>query len=154
MARIVLAFFIFTAFASYSQTNLLTYKHKRYYTENNVIATDTVFKLRQSVYYNRPDVIDEEYCYSLYFTFIDTAAAKQKKIISLAIDTLIVNSSYSEFSVWNWARENTKVTGQIKIIRWSENEVTLKENITVYDCKRKTPKEYKGTRTFTRKNGW
>jgi hypothetical protein len=127
---------------------LLTYRHKKYYNEDSIITSDTTFKLYQNVCYNRPEVIDEEGCYDLTLTFLDTTAAKTKKNLNLATDTLIVKSRYGISSIWNWQEENNKVTGQIEIIAWDRNAVTIKENIFVSDYRRKQTKKYKGRRTF------
>jgi len=143
-----------TILTSCSRTNLLTYKHKKYYKENSIITSDSTFKLHQNVCYNRPSVIDEEFCYDLTLKFIDTTAAKTKRIIDLQADTLIVKAGYGVFSVWNWSDENNKVSGQIEILKWDKNEVTLKENIKVIDFRRKETKKFVGTRTYKRKDGW
>lgn len=151
MPRVILTYCILTILASCSRTNLLTYKHRKFFKEDSLIKSDTTFTLYQTVCYNRPGVIDEEFCYELTLTFLDTAAAKAKKILNLATDTLIVKSRYGAFSVWNWGDEHNKVTGQIEIVAWDKNTVTLKENIHVSDFRRKETKNYKGTRTYKRK---
>ena len=135
-------------------SNVLTYKNRQHYKENSIITSDTVFKLYQNVCYNKPGVIDEEFCYDLKLTFLDTAAAKTKKTLDLQIDTNIVKAEYGIFSVWNWSNENNKVAGQIEITQWNSDKVTLKENVIVTDYRRKETKKFKGTRTFIRKEGW
>ncbi len=137
---------------SCSHTNLLTYKHKKYYKENSIITNDSIFKLYQNVCYNRPRVIDEEFCYELTLKFIDTSAAKTKRTLNLQADTLIVKASYGIFSIWNWYDENNKVSGEIEIIKWDKNEVVLRENIKANDFNRKETKKFVGTRIFKRKN--
>jgi hypothetical protein len=133
---------------------LLTYQHKKYYKENSIITSDSIFELYQNVCYNRPGVIDEEFCYVLTLKIIDTSAAKTKGILDLQADTLIVKAGYGIFSVWNWSDENNKVSGQIEIIKWDKNEVVLRENIQANDFSRKETKKFIGTRTFKRKDGW
>lgn len=154
MKKLILTYFILTILTSCSQTNLLTYKHKKYYKENSIITNDSIFKLYQNVCYNRPRVIDEEFCYGLTLKFIDTSAAKTKRTLDLQADTLIVKAGYGIFSVWNWSDENNKVSGQIEIIKWDKNEVILRENIQVNDFGRNETKKFVGTRTFKRKDGW
>lgn len=139
---------------SCSQTNLLTYKHKKYYKDNSIITSDPTFKLYQNVCYNNPGVIDEEFCYYLTLKFIDTTSAKTKMIIDLQTDTLIVKAGYGIFSVWNWSDENNKVSGQIEILKWEKNEITLNENVKAVDLRRKETKKFVGTRTYKRKVGW
>jgi len=153
MKRLILTYCILAFLTSCSQKNLLTYKHKKDYKENSIITNDTIFKLYQSVCYNRPGVVDEEFCYSLTLKFIDTSAAKTKRMLDLQTDTLIVKAGYGIFSVWNWGEENSKVSGQIEIINWDKNEVVLRENIQVNDFSRNETKKFVGTRTFKRKDG-
>jgi hypothetical protein len=122
-----------------------------YYKEHSGIITDSIFKLYQNVRYDRPNIIDEEFSYTLSLTFLDTTAAKAKKNLNLATDTLIVKSRYGVFSIWNWeGEEKTKVTGRIKIIAWDKNAIKIKETIFVSDEIRKETKKYKGIRTFKR----
>ena len=134
--------------------NVLTYKKRQYYSENSIITSDTIFKLYQNVCYNKPGVIDEEFCYYLKLIFFDTTAAKAKKTLDLQTDTDIVKAEYGIFSIWNWSNESNKVFGQIEITHWDSNNVTLKENLVVTDYRRKGNKKFKGTRTFTRKDNW
>jgi len=133
---------------------LLTYKHRKYYKENSIITSDTTFKLYQHVCYNRPGVIDEEFCYYITLIFSDTTAAKTKMTLNLETDTLIVKAQYGIFSVWNWSDENNKVSGQIDILKWNKEEIILTENIQVVDNRRKEKRRFKGTRTFIRQKGW
>jgi len=136
---------------SCSQTNLLTYKYKKNYTEYRIIERDTIFKIQQNVCYNKPRKTHDEFIYGLTLTFIDTAAAKAKKNLNLSTDTLIVKSRYGIFSIGNFEDENNKITGKIKIISWKKNSITIKENIIVSDFRRKEIKNYKGTRKYKRK---
>ena len=154
MIRIVLIYCLGLILASCGHPNLLNYKRRKYYEENSIIKKDSIFELYQYVLYNRLGIIDEEFCYNLTLTFLDTAAAKTKRILNLATDTLIVKSSYGRFSVWNWSDEHNIVTGQIEIVTWDKDGITLKENIIVLDYRRKETKTYKGTRTYNRKEGW
>ena len=153
MTRVILTYCFLTILTSCSQANLLTYKHRKYYKENSIISSDSTFKLNQNACYNRPGVIDEEFCYDLTLKFVDTSAAKTKTILDLQTDTLIVKAGYGIFSVWNWSDENNKVSGQIEILKWDKNEVILKENILAVDLRRKETKKFVGTRTFKRNDG-
>lgn len=155
MTRLALTYLIISlVLTSCVSSNVLTYQKRKYYTENNIITSDTIFKLYQNACYNKPGVIDEEFCYYLKLTFIDTSAAKTKRILDLETDTSIVRSEYGIFSVWNWSNENNKTKGKIEIIHWDRDSIILKENVIATDYRRKDTKRFKGTRTFTRKEGW
>ena len=154
MTRLILTYCFLTILTSSCRTNLLTYKHKKYYKENSIITSDSTFKLYQNVCYNKPGVIDEEFCFDLTLKFIDTTAAKTKRILDLQSDTLIVKAGYGIFSVWNWSDENNKVCGRIEILKWDKDEVIVKENIQAVDFRRKETKKFVGTRTYKRRDGW
>lgn len=145
---------IILVFTSCFGSNVLTYKTKTHFSEDNIISSDSTFKLNQRVCYNKPGVIDEEFCYELKITFLDTTAAKAKQTLDLQIDTNIVKVDYGIFSVWNWSNENNKVSGQIEINNWNCDKVTIRENVIATDYRRKETKKFKGTRTFTRREGW
>lgn len=153
MTRLLLTYCLLTVLTSCNRRNLLTYKHKKYYKENSEIISESPSKLYQSVCYNVPGIIDEEFCYELTLRFIDTTAAKAKGVLELHTDSLIVKAGYRVFSVWNWSDEDTKVFGQIEILKWGQNEVILKENIIAINIERKETKKFVGTRTFKRKGG-
>jgi len=139
--------------ASCISSNILTYKNKHHYSEENVIMIDSSFKLIQSVCYNKPDIIDEEFCHNLKLTFLDTAMAKAKQTLDLEVDTNIVKAEYGIFSIWNWENENNQVSGQIEITYLDTNQAILTEDIIVTDHRRTETKVFKGTRTFTRSEG-
>lgn len=150
MTRVLLTYFILAILTSCSRTNVLNYKHRRFYKEKSTITNDTPFKLYQRVCYNRPGVVDEEFCHCVTFIFLDTAAAKAKKTLNLDTDTLIVTANYGISSVWNWGEESNKLSGQIEVLKWDKDEITLMENMKTFDNQKKKTKRFKGTRTFIR----
>lgn len=152
--RIILSICILTIFTSCGRFNLLTYKNKKYYTENSIITKHATFELYQHVCYNRPNMIDDEFCYYLKLNFVDTSAAKAKKIINIQTDTSIIHVKYGIVSIWNWEDENNQLSGKIEILKWDKDEVILQENIKVVDFRRKETKKFVGKRTYLRKNGW
>lgn len=154
MFKNTFAVLIVTFIFSCTKNNVLLYKHKKYYKENNIITSDTIFTLYQKVCYNKPGVIDEEFCYSLKLEFLDTNLAKSKRIIDLQSDTLILKASYGLFSVWNWENEETRISGQIEIIKWNPKGVIVKEHILCEDIRTNEINRFLGTRVFTRKDGW
>lgn len=154
MIRLLQTFILLTILTSCIRTNVLTYKHRQYFKERSIITSDSIFELYQDAYYNVPHIIDEEFAYYLTLKFLDTTVAKTKKILNLMTDTLIVKSNYGVFSVWNWSDEKNKIGGQIEIINWDKDSIIIKENVSVYDIRRKERKKFHGTRTFTRQVGW
>jgi hypothetical protein len=98
--------------------------------------------------------MDEEFFYKLTFKFIDTTAAKQKRLINLVADTTILKCYYSIFSIWNWSDEHYTMKGDIEIVEWKYNSITLKENVFINDIRRKKKLKFKGKRTFIKHEGW
>ena len=132
--------------------NILNYKSQQYYEEYNTIESDSIFKLSQNICYNKPGLIDEEFCYCLTLQFTDIAVAGPKKILNLFKDTATIISRYRINSIWNWDDENNKITGKVRKVKWSKDEITLKENVTVTDYRRNKIKRYAGTVRFKKKD--
>ena len=154
MTRLLLIFILPITLASCVSTNVLTYKHRKHFKERNIITSDSIFTLYQDASYNRPNIVDEEFSYYLDLTFLDTTVAKTKRILNLATDTTIVKGHYGISSVWSWGGDSTKVSGQIEIIHWGNDGITIKENVHTKDFRRKQAKRFKGTITFTKQKGW
>ena len=146
----LLTYIILATLVSCSGTNVLTYKNRLYFHEKSTITNDSISKFYQLVCYDKPNVLDEEFCYDLTLIFPDTIVIKAKKSLNFSIDTAIIKSKYVLSSVWNWSSENNKVAGRIKILNWNRNEVKLKETIIVFDFRRKQIKKFVGTRVFKR----
>lgn len=151
LAYLLPALAIIPAITGCKPTNLLTYKHRAYYSETSIIYRDSTMRLEQSVFYNKPGTIDEEYSCLLTLTFKDTAAARAKKILNLASDTLIVKARFDIVSVWNWGGDGYPATGQVEILTWERDKIRLKENVTVVHKQRNEKYQLKGVRTFNLK---
>ena len=151
MKRLVLILTVLAIFCSCCQ-NVLTYKNRKYYSEDNTIKVEgyNVFKLCQESNYHKPYVIDGGFSRRLYLTFLDIDAAKTKNNLNLETDTLIVQAKYDFWSIWVWNYEDNKPKGTIKILQWDEYKIVLKENIVVKDIRGKI-KRYSGKRTFYHK---
>lgn len=138
MNRAYLIFLIYSAlflFSACSPTNQLHYKCRRHFYEENVIRIKPPFTLSQDICYNRPRVHDEEYCHTLTFTFLDTTAAKAKRVLNLETDTAIVNTDYGVYSTWLWGEEPFLVSGRIEILAWNRRRIRLKEQVVVVNAK-------------------
>lgn len=96
---------------------------------NNIIASDSTFKLYQNVCYNKPDVIDEEHCYDLKLTFFDTTAAKANS------DKVCANFTRQTFS----RKEDQQVTAPTKNWRFRSTKLSAS---TELETKHKTSFNY------------
>lgn len=153
MIRLILISNFLLIFSSCSYKNLLKYKHKKNYQEKSVIKSDSKLKLYQNVCYGRPNTADAGFCYKLKLTFLDSINAKNKRILNIEKDTLIIKCSYDKSSAWFYGSDKNKITGQIEIIKWGLNEIILKENIIITDSDWKERNKFKGTRSFKRTEG-
>lgn len=133
-----------------SSCNVLMYKYKPFFTESNLILTDTIFTLYQGAFYDRPHMQDEERTYQITFQFRDSAAAQRLQLLDLSTDSSVAKAKYGIHSIWNWTGENNKITGSIKILHWDKDKVVLKEHIQIDDIRRSEKKRFYGTRTFRR----
>ncbi len=159
MKRLLIIIFSLTFIICHGQINVLTLKDSTNYNENNIILRDkkitkNKFTLSQEINYNEPGSVDEEFSYTLTLVFPEPEAANTKKTIDLSSDTTLVQSSYGVFSVWRWNNEKCKISGQIEIVDWNKNSITIKENISIYVAYRNETITFIGTRTFKKKKGW
>jgi hypothetical protein len=149
MKKILPLFAFFVVFVSCDSLYIFLNNQKIRCTKHNTIQNDTIFRLEQTIYCNIPNTIDAWSYRMLYLTFLDTNAAKMKKILNLKTDTLIVKTEYRGWSVWDWDEDaDYKVKGKIEILQWDTNKIVLKENIFITDYKRREKKKYIGKRNF------
>lgn len=143
---------------SCSSTNVLSYRHKKYFEEGSEFylhrygpSADSVFTLSQWVRYDNPKSIDEEYVEGLTLKILDTVAAKRKVILNLSTDTTIVKSYYGLNHFMSYL--NPKVyqpSGEIIVLSWTPEKITVKENVIVQHNDLGRPVKFKGKRTFLR----
>lgn len=147
MPKITLLFAVFIVLNACSQSNLLLYKYRRFYDEQNYFKRGSSINLYQSVCHV-PRAIDAGSCYDLAFFVLDSAAALSKRVLNPATDTAIIRYSYGIFSVWDWDAEGSVVTGALSILHWGPKKIRIKENLVVVDNSRHDTKRLKGRRTF------
>lgn len=148
MPRITLLFAVFIVLNACGSSNLLLYKYRRFYDEQQYFERDSSsINLYQSVCHV-PRAIDAGSCYELAFFVLDSAAALSKRVLNPATDTAIIKYSYGIFSVWDWDAEGSVVTGEIRILHWGSKKIRIKENLVVVDNSRHDTKQFKGRRTF------
>ena len=141
-----------TTLFSCSTVKVLTLKNQKYYSEESIFMDDSIKTLYQNVFYNKPEVMDEEHSYNLTFKFIDTSKAKQKRTLTLLEDTSIIKFEYDFFSIWDWTDESYSVKGNLKIKDWQTDSIGIETKILVRDYKRKQKLKYNGIRTFKKNN--
>ena len=128
-------------------SHLLKLHTKPYYSELNAFSIDSTLNMFCQVCYNKPHVLDEEYCYYLNINVNNRLVTSLPVVLSLA-DSSNVKSTFSLASVWGSGQENAVLSGSIKILKLTDTTLTTKLNIRVRDAKGKSKYAYKGTRTF------
>jgi len=133
-----------------ARTNILTYRVNPLYNEQRELLGSNVPQVSQSICYNDPRSIDEEFCHELKFTFLDSSIAKTKKTLDLSVDTNVVKWEYGVYSTWKWGSTN-KLTGEIEILEWNSKRIKLREDLIVSDSEGNMTNVLEGVRQFTRK---
>ena len=137
------------ALLSCQTPNLLRDKYRPFYSESNTwTVQDGKHLLTQRICYNRPGVIDEEFCEVFTCSVPDSAAFRNKKVIQVERDTAIVALRYGRYSVWNWSDERNQLTGTLELLRWTPEELLLREKIIIHDFRRNERKKLAGKRKF------
>jgi len=129
--------------------NLLLLQKKQYYFEYNILNTDSIVTLKQTIAY-RPHQIDGGSSTIITLYLLNPTFALQKHKLDLEKDSDIVKCNYDIESVWNWEEEKYSLKGNFEIKDWKADQITIAENITVYDFRRKQNYSFKGVRTFSK----
>jgi len=129
-------------------THILKLKNKKNYSEKSQFFSDSTTTLVHEVCYNEPNTIDEEGCYILTLTLIDTSKARQLKKIDITKDTSIIKSVFDYRSVWDWADEKVTLTGVVNILALTEKTISVDMHIKITDNRRSRAYTYIGTRIF------
>jgi hypothetical protein len=137
---------------------MLSYRGRKYFEEGsefyfyyNGPMADSLFTLSQFLRYDNPRMMDEQYIHGLAFKIIDTTAAKQKKTLTLEIDTAIIKAYYGLTHFLSYLNPKTyEPTGELTILKWTSESIDVKENIIVRDKELDKPVFFKGRRTFLR----
>jgi hypothetical protein len=145
----ILLLLIIVSVSSIAQTtHVLKLKDKRNYSEQNILFSDSVIIFVNEVCYNEPNTIDEEGCFILKLTLIDTTKARQLKKVDVAKDTTVIKCLFDYLSVWNWEEERTTITGVVGILALTKKSIAVSFNVKVIDNRRNRTYIYIGNRTF------
>jgi hypothetical protein len=91
--------------------------------------------------------MDEEYCYKLKLSILDTTNLLHRKI-SIS-DSTAVKCVFDFHSIWDWSVENIKMEGYLIVLSITENNMTVDLHITVRDLRRKKIYLYTQKRKYT-----
>jgi hypothetical protein len=126
----------------------LEYKSKPNYTESNQFLTDSIWRLRQTVEYNIPNMSDEETWTKLEIQIKDTTAFLQRRILDLKDDSLVAKHYFKVVRIWNNDQDSTSITGQIQLLSLTHEGILLNLNLKVSSLKTQNQFIYTGKRMF------
>lgn len=130
--------------------NVLRLKDQDHYSEKNILFLKYPTTLTQEICYNKPNVIDEEYCMILALTIIDTAKAMQLQWLNLR-DTSAIKCVFDWQSVWQWQDRETSISGRVKIISLTNDSIEVEFDIEVFDYNFKRTYIYNKKRAFLKR---
>jgi hypothetical protein len=136
-------------------TEVLQLGEKKYYSEKDSLSRDSLLNLVQEICYDEPEVIDEEHCFYLKLSILDTTKARQLRLLNVSRDTSIINCLFYIRSVWSpmWnilGDRKATITGTVKIVSWTTNSITADLHLRIKDYRRSKTYLYiyKGQRIF------
>lgn len=144
----IVPFFVYGQSNNLGNINVLKLKPKRYYNERDSFEIDKVIAFIQDIYYDKPNMNDEEFNYTLFIYIDSINQFETNRVFDLNKDSSIIKSFYSCTSKLNWNQGNSKNSGSVKIISVSPDKIKLQESIIVFDERKNRKILYRGIRTF------
>lgn len=138
------------------QPNLLAYRWRQIgYSEGKLMIEDAdSITLEHTVYYKNPIIFNKrDFKHQITLVITDTTAAQAKKILDLEKDTAIVKGYYQYSTEWsNYLNDTTTylMGGQVEIIFWNKNRITIMERLNVVNTRNHVTRFFQGKRTFRR----
>ncbi|UAY52084.1 hypothetical protein [Ferruginibacter albus] len=154
--ELLLLFILSTGFfcKGQNETKVLELKKQQYFTEQNILSSDTTISLLQEVCYDVPEVSDEAYCLKLDILILDSTKALQSRRIYINKDSSIVKCIFKRHSYMPTPKNGAtiNISGTINIISWGKRSVALDMNLKIIDKNWNHIYIYKGKRNFLRKH--
>jgi hypothetical protein len=148
LKRIVITFlFSFLYTCSFGQTvDILQLKGQKFYREKSLFINKDVLTIAYQLFFDIPEMNDEEYCQSLTFIIKNLKTLKPGSIFNLQKDSLVINPKYYLTGAWRFEGADS-YSGYIKVLSVTEIEIKLDLELVVEAGKKYI---YKGIRTFTK----
>ena len=103
--------------------------HPHYSLHHFAKADSNFYSLSQTIDYNVPHSIDEEYNYSFNIKIPKDISLNKYFDIN---DSLIINTDYMYFSIWDFVPDDYKINGRLKIKSITEKQIVIKEHILIH----------------------
>ena len=103
--------------------------HPHYSLHHFVKADSNFYLLKQVIKYNVPHSIDEEFNYTLNIEIPKNIPLNKFFDIE---DSLIYNTNYMYFSIWDFDPDDYKIEGKIKLKSIDKKKIIIKENILIH----------------------
>jgi hypothetical protein len=152
---IILFLFISSTLHSYGQnkfdtTKLLDLHQTTGYMERNSCWGDSIITFAQTITYQNPNIVNDQSIQILKVRFLHGNELKDGNIFDVEKDNLSIRCSYERHASWNGSKNETTISGQVRVILITEKTIELEFNLTVTEPK-KGIYVYKGIRKSTRK---
>ena len=109
----------------------LELKKSPYYKEFNHFLADSLWRINQTIAYDDPNYIDEESWLRLVIEIEDTAAFLRAKHLNLTTDCQTAKYNFAFWSIWDYDRDSTAISGQLELISMTEKGIALRLDIVV-----------------------
>ncbi len=150
---IILTLFIFSTLHSWGQktdtTRLLELIQAKNYREINACWGDSIITFRQTLIYQDSTVLEDHSTQLLTVRFLHATELKDNKLFDVDNDRTLIRCSYERISLWNQSKNETTISGQVRVIAIKEKTIELEFDLTVVEPKTGIHL-YKGIRKFTR----
>ncbi len=132
---------------SFGQTvDVLQLKDQKFYREKNLFTNKEVVTIAYQLFFDIPEMDDEEYRQSITFTVKNLKTLKPGVVFNLQKDSLVIHPIYYLTGVWRNEGADS-YSGHIKVLSVTEIEIKLGLELIVEASKKYI---YKGVRTFTK----
>jgi hypothetical protein len=125
---------------------MLNLKDQKYFSEKSLFTYDSVLTIGLQIYFDIPEMADEENYQDMFFTIKNTSNFKPGVKFDLQKDSSLIKPLYTLTGAWRFEPANSYF-GYIKVLSNTRSEISLYLDFTVEGQKKYI---YKGQRTFTK----
>ena len=112
--------------------------------------TSKGFILEQHKTYGIRNATDSHITYVLKIMIKDSLKAFESRVLNIKRDTSLIEIKFDIRSVWNEGQNSISTSGEIELLNWETEGVTIRQNITIKELDNKKIYRYKGVKRFQR----
>jgi hypothetical protein len=132
----------------------LEYHDKQGYKESNTFFRDSVWRFNQTVAFDLPNTLDEEFWKTLVLKIKDTSSFLKNKLVSLPNDISKIKYEFdtrSSVSAFDFPpTDSTSISGTITLLHSTNDNILLKLDLEIKNLRSLDRYYYKGEREFRR----